>query len=231
MAKKKKPTNDYAINGNVIRNIIFFAGICLLAYLFLHKTSPTLSKTPITEKMILQRTYDNYYKTVDSVAKKLDLPTPYLMAVIVLECSGRKNFDPRFERHVYEQLKNARDKNKRFGSITRKTIHDASNEALKNLATSWGPFQLMGYQCIELDVLVNDIRGKNAIYWGAFWIKKRYGKLLRKGQFDHAFHMHNTGRKIPFSGKHTTHNPNYVANGLGYLTYFKKLEEAKKTAN
>lgn len=222
MARKKKaqPSLD---SSNLIRNIIFFAGICLLAYLFLHKTSPTKSKTPVTEKMILQRTHDNYFHEVDSIAKKLELPTSYLMSVIVLECSGRKNFEPRFEKHVFEQLKNARDKNKRFGSITRKIIHDANDDALKNLSTSWGPFQLMGYQCIELDVLVKDIRGEHAIYWGAYWIKKRYGKYLKREKFDDAFHIHNTGKKIPFSGVHKTYDPHYVSKGLGYMKYFEQL--------
>ena len=224
MAKKSSNTVNPGVK--TVRNVIFFLGICLMAYLYMrYKISPTQSKTPITEKMILQRTTENYYHEVDSIAKRFDIDTPYLMALIVLECSGRKNFEPRFEKHVFEQLKAARDKNKPFGSITKNTIKDANDDALKNLATSWGPFQLMGYQCIELDVLVNDIRGKHAVYWGIYWIKKRYGKYLKKGKYEDAFHIHNTGRKIPFTGIHQTHNPDYVENGINYMKYFRTLEK------
>ena len=54
-------------------------------------------------------------------------------------------------------------------------IHDASDDALKNLATSWGPFQLMGYQVIPLDLNIADIRGDEAVLPAA----RRRDELLR----------------------------------------------------
>ena len=80
----------------------------------------------------------------------------------------------------------------------------------------------MGYQCIELDVRVHDIRGEHAVYWGTYWIYKRYGKYLKKKDYTNAFHIHNTGKPIPKNGIHTTHNPNYVNQGMAYMKFFEK---------
>ena len=80
----------------------------------------------------------------------------------------------------------------------------------------------MGYQCIELEVNVADIRGEHAIYWGVYWMKKRYGKYLEQKDFANAFHIHNTGQPIPINGKHSTHDPNYVSKGLKYMDFFAK---------
>jgi hypothetical protein len=153
------------------------------------------------------------------------------MALIVLECSGKKEFEPRFEEHIYKELKRARDTKDRFGSLDYTKFEDCNDDALKNLATSWGPFQLMGYQCIQMDVSIQDIRGLHSIYWGAYWIHKRYGKKLEKNELSNAFHIHNTGKPVPKDGKHTTYNPEYVPKGLAYYKYFKdkiKSEEIKK---
>ena len=169
----------------------------------------------------LRRTQKNYAETVEDLALEFDLPAPYLNALIALECSGRIDFEPRFESHVFQALQDVRDgKIRRYGSITKKHIGDASDDALRNLATSWGPFQLMGYQCIPLDIKVQDIRGENNIYWGIFWINKSYGRLLKKGEFSDCFHIHNTGKRIPEDGKHLTHNKTYVERGLDYMQYF-----------
>ncbi len=110
-----------------------------------------------------------------------------------------------------------------FGTITHAQLKDASDQAIRNLASSWGPFQLMGYQCIELGIHVRDIRGEQALYWGMFWINKRYGRYVRQGKLRDAFHIHNTGRPFPLFGKPFTHNPAYVENGMMYVRCFELL--------
>ena len=223
MAKRKKTSKVAEEKSNIVRNLIFFSGMVLFAYLYMrYKISPTQSSQPVQEQLILNRTWDNYYAEVDSIAKNLNLNTPYLLSLIVLECSGRKVFEPRFEEHIYKELKRARDTKGRFGTMSYKKFKDANDDALRNLATSWGPFQLMGYQCIDLDVKITDIRGENSVYWGCYWIKKRYGKYLKKNELSHSFHIHNTGRPVPKTRKHETHNPKYIQNGLAYYNYFRK---------
>jgi len=166
-------------------------------------------------------TESNYGSEVEEIAEKYDLPAAYLKALIVLECSGKKPVKPRYEKHIFIKLKKVRDqKGRTFEHITQDMISDASDEALKNLSKSWGPFQLMGYKCLHLDVKVNDIRGDDALDWGAKWIKMEYGHLLKKKRFADAFHYHNTGRLYPKDSITTTHDPKYVDNGIKYIAYF-----------
>ncbi|MBL7944278.1 MAG: hypothetical protein JNM00_16035, partial [Flavobacteriales bacterium] len=109
-------------------------------------------------------------------------------------------------------------------------LHDASDEAIDNLSTSWGPFQLMGYKVLGMGVNVSDIRDDHsAALWGAKWIKKEYGHFLEKKKWKDAFHYHNTGRRYPISGGPRTHDPYYVSNGLRYIKYFEANGPEKKT--
>lgn len=170
----------------------------------------------------------NYGSVVNELAEEHQLPYEYLMALIVLECSGIKPAGHRYEKGVYKKLLEVRSGERRkFENIRQHHLEGASDEALKNLATSWGPFQLMGYKCIALGAQVNDIRGDGATKWGVIWIEEEYGKMLRKGKFKDAFHIHNTGQKYPRSGKPRTHDPSYVDRGLRYIDHYRE----KKTAS
>lgn len=173
-----------------------------------------------TPKVCL-RVEENYGKAIDSCAKIFNLNSRYIKSLACLECSGRTDRPNRFERHVYKRLKNVRDgKIADYEGVTQKMLHDASDDALKNLATSWGPFQIMGYKCLHLNINVADLRGSDAVYWGVKWINMEYGHLLKKGRYRDAFHYHNTGRVYPSNGKPTTYDPNYVSNGLNYMKFF-----------
>ena len=173
----------------------------------------------------VQKLYSSYGDQVDVLAKEFDLPAPYLKALIILESSADKEVDSRFEKHVYSDLQDVRSgKRRRYENITPKTIQDASDGALKNLASSWGPFQLMGYKCVLLNINVADVRGEDSLYWGVKWIDMTYGNYLRQGKYQDAFHIHNTGSPYPKSGKPRTHDPKYVDNGLAYIEAFSKQE-------
>ena len=169
---------------------------------------------------------ENYSEEVKRAASEFDLPYPYLMSLIGLECGGKKPAGSRYEKHVFKRLKDVRDgKRTNYENVTRAHLADASDEALKNLSTSWGPFQLMGYKCILLGVKIKDIRGDNAVYYGAKWIDLAYGKRLRKGQYQDCFHIHNTGRPYPANGTPTTHDPRYVPRGIAGM---KKYQDASE---
>lgn len=170
---------------------------------------------------VCQRVEKNYGRLIDSCAYVMKLNPKYLKSLACLECSGRTDMPKRFERHVYKRLKKVRSgEMSEYEGVTTQMIRDASDEALENLATSWGPFQIMGYKCLHLNIKVSDLRGKNAVYWGVKWIDMEYGKMLRKGNYRDAFHYHNTGRVFPKNGKPTTYDKNYVPNGLNYMRYF-----------
>lgn len=176
------------------------------------------------------RTDENYGAEINKLATQFDLSPEFLKSLIILECAGLKNIKPRYERHIYKRLVDVREKRlDRFENIKYADLKDASDDALKNMAHSWGPFQIMGYKCIWLDIQLQDLRGDEALYWAVKWIDLTYGDFIRKGQYKDAFHIHNTGRPYPETGPPKTYDPRYVANGLMFMKYFSDFERMKAT--
>ena len=162
------------------------------------------------------KTEENYGQDLIAYAQKYNLKPEYLKALIILECSGDKPAGQRFEPNVYAKLKEVQNgTRKRFEDITRRQIRDCSDGALRNLATSWGPFQIMGYKCIDMGIIINDLRGEECVKWGVMWINNEYGNLIRNNDFEKGFRVHNTGIE---NGR--TYDPNYVSNGLEHIAYF-----------
>jgi hypothetical protein len=195
------------------------------AYLFYTKVLDPSSGDGIKiKKGIIERTYANYGDETASAASNYNLPQEYLLALIALECSGRKIIPHRFEPHVYQKLQKVKSGTlPSLERVTHNGIKNMSNDAVKNLSRSWGPFQLMGYKVFELGVMVEDLRGKKAVMVGARWIDKSYGQALKEQRFKDAFHIHNTGSPYPKSGVPKTYNKNYIPKGLTYMEQFKEI--------
>jgi len=203
--------------------IAFALGIPAVFYLNSYFLDNEVGHIPLGK---LQRAEHNYSKEVREIAAELNLSYEYLMALIVLETSGTKPAGSRFEKHIYKKLIQLQEgKRAKFEDLTPADVQGASDEAIRNLATSWGPFQLMGYKCLGLGVNIRDIRDEGSLKLGARWIKKEYGHLLKKKRYRDAFHYHNTGKLYPSSGVVKTHDPNYVSKGLTYMDYFRVTEE------
>ncbi len=164
----------------------------------------------------------NYGEEMHLIADELDLPYSYLMALAVLECSGEKPAGHRFEQHVYRELVKVKEgKRRKYESVRKEHLESLSDDELRELSSSWGPFQLMGYKIIALGVSIDDIRDEEvAAMEGAKWIQKEYGRFLQKKKWKDAFHIHNTGKRFPLSGRSQTHDPYYVSDGLRYMKYF-----------
>ncbi len=199
----------------------------LIALLIVLATTCFWDKKPNSISMDFggtENAIENYKSDVDKYAKKYNLPPSYLMALIMLECSGRKNVKPRFEKHVYIKLQKLRNGEiKKFEDLVQTDVKNLSNSALKELSKSYGPFQIMGYKSIKMGIDVTDLKGRKSVAYGAKWINDEYGNYLRKKRYKDAFHLHNTGQTYPKNGKPRTHDPKYVENGLYYLKYFDDL--------
>ena len=158
---------------------------------------------------------------IDSAAQVFQIEPAYLKALCMLECSGKKAISPRFEAHVYKQLKRVQAGTiQNYEHVQASMLKDASDDAIRNLASSWGPFQLMGYKCLLLDIKIRDIRGPDAVFYAVKWIHLTYGDYLKKHQYKDAFHIHNTGQKFPSNGKAKTYDPKYCQRGLQYMKHF-----------
>jgi hypothetical protein len=205
----------------IVLPLVFLAAFgVILTFLFWENGPTGLINQPSN---VLERAKYNYGDEVKEYSDRLNLPYEYFMALIVLECSGNQPSGSRFEPHVFAKLKDVRDGNRRkYENVKPEILANASDDAIKNLATSWGPLQLMGYKCIGMKVNVEDIRGEDAVFHGMSWVDDEYGQLLRKGKYKDAFHTHNTGRKYPLVGGPKTHDPKYVEKGLQYIKYFSK---------
>jgi hypothetical protein len=166
-------------------------------------------------------TRQNYGDQVCSLSQEYEIPYNYLMALITQECSGKNPCPSRYEKHVFRRLQQVRDGKKKQmdRNVTHDSISDANDDALKNLATSWGPFQLMGYQSIGMKTTVSQIRGPDSLKYGIQWIKEDYGHLLGKKRYKDSFHWHNAGRVYPQKGK--TESAEYVSDALEYMEFFK----------
>ena len=172
-----------------------------------------------------QQALDNYGEELRHLAKNYKLPWSYLMALTVLECSGEKPCADQFQKHIFRQFQRLRSgKIKEYSNIQRQHIAHANDTVLKTLATSWGPFQVMGYHCLGLHTQVNQIRGVDGLKFSVQWVNEKYGSRLRKEQYQDAFHIHNTGIPIPKNGRSRTTDKKYIPNGLAYMEYFEQYQ-------
>ncbi|MDF1551240.1 MAG: hypothetical protein P1P88_25695, partial [Bacteroidales bacterium] len=129
-----------------------------------------------SEKKVLSRVVKNYKKNIDVLATQFNLPPSYLLAVIALESSGRKKVPVRYEKAIFTkllQLKNAEIK--QFENLKTKDVKKLSNVQLKALASSYGPFQIMGYKCYILNISLSTLKGKNHLFYAIKWINLTYG--------------------------------------------------------
>jgi hypothetical protein len=166
----------------------------------------------------------NYSEEIAELSSKYQVPYDYLMALIVLECRGDKPAGQRFEKGVFRSLKRVKDAgHRKFESIAQEDLTNCDEQCLTDLATSWGPFQLMGYKSVQMGIELSMLRDEEtAAEVGVSWIKNTYGKYLVKKQWKDAFHVHNTGERFPLSGRSKTHDPYYVSDGLKYMKHFAK---------
>ncbi len=225
--KKANKKNQKKQHGCGVWIIIGIIVSLFVTFGILRQDDPTeLNKITISnsDNRPFEIAINNYGSQIRDLAIKFNLNENYLMALIMLECSGKADVPSRFEKKIYQKLKEIKNGNREsLENITIKDLEFANDAALKNLASSWGPFQLMGYKCIHLDIQLKELRGENALFWGVHWINETYGDYIRKGKYEDAFHIHNTGSPAPKNKKYFTHNKDYVPNGLMYMQKFNEL--------
>ncbi len=221
MRKKGKRTKGLLVIAILLFMTVFITvNLNKIARYFNYSPAATAINLPSND---MERAMINYSDDVLEASKEFNLPYEYMMALIVLECSGNKPSGERFEKGVYRRLLQVQSgERKKYENIRKKHLVDCEDGAVRNLASSWGPFQLMGYKCVAMDIKIKDLRGSSAVHFAAMWMDKEYGKHLRKGHFKDSFHIHNTGQKFPRSGVAKTHDPKYVDKGLNLIEYFKK---------
>lgn len=196
--------------------------LSLLLVLFRGLWLNKLEDGPVGDTYGPQAVIDNYGKEFRKYGREFGIAPEYLAALCMLESGGHRPAGNRFEKHVYARLRLVKlGLRRNYEHVEPRHLKEAGEEALENLATSWGPFQLMGYKCLLFDIRVADLRGENGTYWGVKWISEAYGRYLKKKDYKSAFHMHNAGRPYPADGRSRTHDPDYVKKGMEWMTWFR----------
>lgn len=196
--------------------------LALLLVLFRGNWLGGFMEGPVGAEYGPEAVIENYGADFVRYGNEFGIPPEYLAALCMLESGGRKPAGSRFEKHVYNRLRLVKmGLKKHYEHVEQQHLKDAGEEAIENLSTSWGPFQLMGYKCLLYDINVADLRGPRGTYWGVKWISEAYGRYLRRKDYKSAFHYHNAGSPFPRDGKSRTHDPQYVANGLKWMNHFK----------
>ena len=205
--------------------LLTFSGTVLFALWNKYQQKQLIKSLEISEYAIgLEAVEINYGNKIELYAKKHELNSDFLKALCMLECGGRKKIPSRFEPHVYKRLIRLQSsKLKHFENLRPRDLSGMSEGALRNMASSWGPFQIMGYKSIRLKCKIVDLRNENAIVKATEWIDKEYGKYIREERFKDAFHYHNTGRILSKLGRPATHDPKYIAKGVKFMNYFEIL--------
>jgi hypothetical protein len=202
--------------------------IACLTYITWWQLSLRTNKNDIEVNFAIKKVNANYGRRVELLARRLGLPADYFKALILLECSANYPPGSRYEAHVFAQLLAVKEGNIPIYSGIRKVhLQGYSKRTLQQMATSWGPLQIMGYHAIHLGIHIDELKGEQSLYHGMVWAKKNYGHLLKRKAYRDAFHFHNTGKLYPKRGDPLTHDRYYVGNGLLYM---KKLAEYNLTS-
>lgn len=139
----------------------------------------------------------------------------FLAGLIGVENSFLNPAARRYESHVFDALKNIRDEGKdkgrdNYNGIVQSRIADCTDAALRNLATSWGYTQIMGWWAIRMNWTVARLKDKNShLSLAVQLIEKVAPKQVEKGDWQAALRIWNTGSA---AGK--AHDLDYVYNAL-----------------
>lgn len=152
------------------------------------------------------------------------VPADFLASLISVEAGkdsrGQIKEDAtRFEPHVYTKLKQVRDgKLLQYNKIRRAQLADASDDALKALATSCGLTQIMQWWSIHLGISVAELRGPNHLKHAVKLLEMTAGNQLRTLDYEGTLRIWNTGR---LGGK--THDADYVTNAGAVMDAYAEL--------
>ena len=170
------------------------------------------------DDVLMLQIYHKMHKQLWQASYGSPISEAYLAALISLETFPSGNWNSkRFEVHIYKKLVRLKKDGKRFGNISSRKLRKYTDAKLKELAHSYGPTQMMGYHCLELDCNISDLQGAYHLQWAVAWMEKKYGKYARKGLWENCFRIHNTGQP---NGK--TYHAKYVQKGLIRMKFYEK---------
>lgn len=159
------------------------------------------------------------------------VPESFLAGLVSVENAQLDPHAVRFEKHIFENLKKLRNPlvfwRRSWNGITPADLKGASDEALINLATSFGYTQIMGWWAIPLKCSVGEIRDPQKHLAIAVRLLQLTAAVdLKRHAYGNVLRIWNTGRA---DGR--THDPRYVDNALAVkLAYSEVLSAHVRTS-
>lgn len=167
--------------------------------------------------------YNAWHAEIDRAVLGTDISAAYLAALISLESSPPGNpHSKRFEPRVYERLLELKHAGRAWGGLKQNDLRRYSDAELKQLATSYGLTQIMGYHCLSLGCTIEELRGEYHLQWAAAYMQFHYGKVAKKRDWPACFRIHNTGRPDG-----STHREDYVERGMVRMEYYRKWAKSE----
>ena len=188
--------------------------LLILSFLFVFTACPRNY-----EDFVMLHLYLSMKDRIWKASHGTNIPEEYLAAVISLESSPPGNWNStRFEPHVYERFLATKHKRRpSFLGLSSQKLNRYSDQELRSYSSSYGPTQIMGYNCLKLNCSIKELQGPYHLQWAIVWMQDRYGKYAAKKEWEACFRIHNTGRP---HGK--TYHKYYVEKGLRRMNYYKK---------
>lgn len=146
------------------------------------------------EDAIMLRIYHTWNIEIERATLGTDISPNYLAALISLESHPPGNASSsRFESSIYKRLLDLKHDGRRFGIISRRKVSALNDEELREMATSYGLTQIMGYHCLYLGCSIEDLKGEYHLQWAVAWMEQNYRGLPGKRDWEGCFRIHNTG--------------------------------------
>lgn len=207
---------------------ILLIGLVYIIYLWYFPSGLTFEASEIDTSYYLAKLRANYAEEIEEICAERNLPAEYFKALAILECSAEKPAQSRYESKVFDRLREVQTgKKPAYGNLKASQLKSLTEEQVRDMATSWGVFQLMGYHAYDIGIAPKDLQGSDGLRQSILWIERSYGQYLRKNDFANALHIHNTGKPVPITGEYETYAPNYIPRGLEYIKLFQE-EKVKK---
>lgn len=165
--------------------------------------------------------YAQYHSEIERATTGTPIPPAYMAAIISLESHPPGNrHSERFEPWVYDRLKELKETGRAFGTVPRFRVQTISDSEVRQLATSYGLTQIMGYHCLDLGCSPDDLQSDFHLQWAVVYMMRHYGDRAKNKDWGSCFRIHNTGH-----AKGTTGRRDYVERGLIRMFYYERWRE------
>jgi hypothetical protein len=172
---------------------------------------------------IMLHLYHKLHVEIERATMGTDIAPAYLAAIVSLESHPPGNrSSERFEPYVYQRLVDLKNDNRAFGKIKRESLVFMSDAEIRQLATSYGLTQVMGFHCLELGCSIQDLKGPYHLQWAVGYMMRHYGPHARKRDWNACFRIHNTG--LPDG---TPARKDYVDQGLMRMQYYQRWMDTR----